>query len=428
MSPTVRRTVLAALACGSLAMTAACGGSGFSDGGGSAAAPSSSSGGSAGGSTAPVSGASLQVLIASSGAPETKAVTDAANAWASTSGNKVTVTPAQDQAQQLSQGFASGNPPDVFYVDASKIGDYAKAGNLEPYGDSFPGKDSFTKSLLDAFTYEGKLYCIPKDASTLALEINTDLWKKAGLADADIPTTWDQLETVAKKLTAGKVVGLAIGDTRDRIGALMQEAGGWIVGDDGKTVTADSPENLQALQYLQKLLKEGVAKYPKQLSAGWAGEAFGKQTAAMTIEGNWIVGGLKSDYPGVKYQVAELPAGAKGKGTLTFTNCWGIAAQSKNKAAAQQLVQALTTSDQQMKFADAFGVMPSRDDALPMYEQKFPAQAAFVAGAKYGKGPVNAPGMTPVLADFDTQLQKLPGADPKQILSSLQKNASAALK
>ena len=40
---------------------------------------------------------------------------------------------------------------------------------------------------------------------------------------------------------------------------------------------------------------------------------------------------------------------------------------------------------------------------------------------------MTAPGMDSVLADFDAGLQKLTSSDPKQILSSLQSNASAAL-
>ena len=55
----------------------------------------------------------------------------------------------------------------------------------------------------------------------------------------------------------------------------------------------------------------------------------------MTIEGNWIGGALSKDFPDVKYRTVELPAGPKGKGTLQFTNCWGIAADSKNKPAAR---------------------------------------------------------------------------------------------
>ncbi len=36
----------------------------------------------------------------------------------------------------------------------------------------------------------------------------------------------------------------------------------------------------------------------------------------MTIEGNWIKGAVKNDYPDLKYKTVELPAGPKGKGTL----------------------------------------------------------------------------------------------------------------
>src|SRR5262245_15911991 len=178
--------------------------------------------------------ASLQILIGSSGQAETDAVKQAAAAWAKSSGNTATVTPANDIGQQLGQAFAGGTPPDVFYVDASRFADYASVGALEPYADKISGGVSdFYPSLRQTFTYQGKLYCIPKDFSTLALEINTDLWTKAGLTDADIPTTWDQLTAAAQKLKTAGITPFAIGDTRDRIGAFMVEAGGWLVSSDG---------------------------------------------------------------------------------------------------------------------------------------------------------------------------------------------------
>jgi len=153
--------------------------------------------------------------------------------------------------------------PTVFYVDAARFADYASVGALLPYGDKIPDADDFYSSLRKTFTYQGKLYCIPKDFSTIAMEINTDLWAKAGLGTADVPTTWDQLTTAAQKLKAAGVTPIAIGDTRDRIGAFMVEAGGGIVNADGTKATADSPQNLQALQYVQTLLKSGYAQYPK---------------------------------------------------------------------------------------------------------------------------------------------------------------------
>lgn len=373
--------------------------------------------------------ADLQILIGSSGEAETKAVKDAAAAWATSSGNTATVTPAQDLGQQLGQAFAGGTPPDVFYVDAARFADYAKVGALEPYAERFPGGvDDFYPSLRTAFTYQGKVYCVPKDFSTLALQINTDLWTQANLSDADIPTTWDQLRSTAQKLKAAGISPLVIGDTRDRIGAFMVQAGGWIVNADGTAATADTPQNLQALQYVQGLLKDGLAVFPKQVDAGWGGEAFGKGKVAMATEGNWIKGAMQTDYPNVKYTVESMPVGPAGKGTLSFTQCWGIAAKSKFKDQALSFVEAMTKVDQQLAFTKAFGVMPSRVSAKSGYLQQFPTDQAFVDGVDVAHGPVNAPKMDAVLADFDSQLQGLATGDPKAILQRLQGNVNTALK
>ncbi|WP_281190365.1 extracellular solute-binding protein [Micromonospora inyonensis] len=178
MAPrSIRRAAVAGLAVAALFGSTACG-SGFDDSGDEAQ------------SSGP---AKLEILIGSSGEAETRAVQEAAAKWAGASGNTATVTPAQDLTQQLGQALAGGDPPDVFYVDASRFADYASVGALEPYGDRISKPEDFYGSLRQTFTYDGTFYCVPKDFSTLALQINTDLWAKAGLTDADIPTTWDQL-------------------------------------------------------------------------------------------------------------------------------------------------------------------------------------------------------------------------------------------
>lgn len=411
----VRGVAAFALATTGALVLSACGG-GFDNGGG-APAQNTKSG--------PVK---LTVMIGSSGDAETNAVKEATQSWATKTDNTVEVIAASDLGQQLGQAFASTSPPDLFYTDASKIGTFAKAGNLYAYGDQV--KDAgFLPTLVNAFTYKGTFYCAPKDYSTLALQINTDMWKAAGLTDADVPKTWDQLESVAKKLTTGKVTGLVIGNDINRSGAFMKQAGGWIVSEDGTKMTATSGPPLLGLQEVQKLMKAGVLKFNTDTSpaTGWGGEAFGKGLAAMTIEGNWIAGGMK-DFPNIKYKTYELPSGPGGKGTLLFSNCWGIAAKSPNHAQAVDLVKSLIATDQQMTFAAAFGVMPSTEAGAKQFAEKYPNDAAFVAGGAYGQGPVNLPGFDEVMSKFNSQLAQLgKGADPKQMLDELQKNGTAAL-
>ncbi|MEW1648508.1 extracellular solute-binding protein [Streptomyces sp. NPDC091219] len=382
-----------------------------------------------GGKTAQDSGSKqhLTVLIASSGDAETKAVKDAAAAYAKESGNTVTVDVAKDINQQLAQSFAGHKPPDAFYVNSDQFANYAKAGSLYPYGDQVGDADDFSAQLRTSFTYDGKLVCLPKDNSTLGLAVNTDLWRKAGLTDKDYPTTWAQLRTVATKLTKGKVTGLVVNGEWARLGVFMKEAGGWIT-DAGQTkMTADSAQNVEALTYVRSLLASGAMKFAKQVDTNWGGEALGTGKAAMTIEGNWLSGGMKADYPNVKYAVAPLPAGPSGKGTLAFSQCWGVAKDSAHRAAAVDLVKYLTTSAQQVKNAAAFGVMPSRTSAQAEYVKQNPSAKAWVDGSAYAQGPVTIAGFDKVLTQFNTQLAALAGTDPKKILADLQSNGEQAL-
>lgn len=370
----------------------------------------------------------LTLMIGSSGDAETKAVQDAAAAWSKKSGVDVTVVPATNLTQQLSQGFAAGSPPDVFYLGTDTLAGLAQNKSLKAYGDMLGNKSDFYPSLVKNFSVENSFYCAPKDFSTLQLIINTDLWTKAGLTDADIPKTWDQLAADAKKLTSGTTKGLVFNGEYARIGVFMAQAGGRLVSEDGKKAEADSAANVTALTYVKDHLNDGSFAYAKDVGAGWGGEAFGKQLGAMTIEGNWITGAMQTDYPTVKYKVVELPAGPAGKGTLQFTNCWGMAAASKNQKAALDFIEYLTTSGQQLSFSKAFGPMPSVKSAASQWKSDNAPLVPFLTGAEYAQGvPTNA-GASDVIADFNSQLETLKTSDPKTILQSVQTNLQAVVK
>lgn len=371
-------------------------------------------------------GQSLTILIGSSGDAETKAVQAAADSWAADNDATVEVVAASDLNQQLSQGFAGDDAPDLFYMAWDQFATYASNGYLQPYAADLPNAGDFYPSLVDTFTYDGTFTCAPKDFSTLGLIINTDAWAAAGLTDADIPTDWDGLEAAAKALTTDAQVGLSFGLEYARAGTFMNQAGGSMISDDGKTVTADTPENVAGLEYIQKLHDEGVLKFPSEIDAGWSGEALGAGKAAMVIEGPWIKG-IAADFPDTKYAAYELPEGPGGKSTYTFTNCWGIPQNSDTADAAISLVEFLTSDEQQLAFADAFGVIPSTESAAATYADTYPENASFVAGADYAVSPVNFDGSATVIGDFNAQLESLIGGDATAILASLQTNLQAAL-
>jgi len=369
----------------------------------------------------------LSILIGTSGEAETAAVEEAVAAWSDESGIDAEVQVANDLPQQLSQGFAAGSPPDLFYLATEALAGYAGNGSLQPYGELLSNKDDFYPSLVENFTFEDEFYCAPKDFSTLQLVINRGLWEAAGLTDDDIPTTWDELATVAATLTKDGVTGLAFGPEYQRLGAFMAQAGGRLVSDDGTEAVANSPENVEALTFVQEQMNAGAFAFSSDLGAGWGGEAFGKQLSAMTIEGNWITGAMTNDFPDVEYVVAELPEGPAGQGTMQFTNCWGMAADSPNQQAALELVEYLTSTEQQLAFSEAFGPMPSVQSAADQWTADNPELAAFLAGAEYAQGVPTNDGIAAVITDFNAQLESLKTADPQEILDTVQGNVEAVV-
>src|SRR5688572_25299031 len=123
MTRHTRRALLGAgalLVTGTLALSGCGGGSGFDDGGD---AGEGDAGGGDGG---------LTVLIGSSGPAETDAVTEAVAAWSEESGIEAEVIPATDRVQELAQGLAAGDPPDVFYLPPEELAGYAGNGSLNP--------------------------------------------------------------------------------------------------------------------------------------------------------------------------------------------------------------------------------------------------------------------------------------------------------
>jgi len=207
----------------------------------------------------------------------------------------------------------------------------------------------------------------------------------------------------------------------------MIQNGGWLVSKNGKKATVNSGANVQAFNYVKKMLGNGSMKLTNQLGVGWGGEGFGKKMCAMTIEGNWIAGAMKNDYPSVGYKVVQLPRGPKGQGTLQYDGGWGLAAASKNKPDAMKLISFLTNKSIEMGMAKAFGVMPSIMSARKQWLKVYPHCSSFLAGANYSKSIPPVPGIATVLGDFNQQLQALPNTNPKTILDRINAELQAIL-
>ena len=300
-------------------------------------------------------------------------------------GVNVTLSQVPDYDTVLQTAMAGGEPPDVFYIDSFRLPDYVAADSLMPIGDQMDDPDDFFPSLRQAFTINDTFWCPPKDFSTLALQYNTDMFDAAGLEYPTPDWTWDDLRAAAETLTdeeAG-VYGLVLPADMARWIAFLYQAGGTVANDDFSAMTLDSPEALEATDFYVNLVLDGFAAQPSDLDSGWPGEAFGKGTAAMALEGNWIVPFLQDQFPDLNWGVTEMPAGPGGDATMAFTVCYGVAADAPNPEESIALANWLTGAEGMAQWTDLGLAMPTRASLSDAWLEQFPDLEPFLAGADY---------------------------------------------
>lgn len=143
---------------------------------------------------------------------------------------------------------------------------------------------------------------------------------------------------------------------------------------------------MEGLKFALDLFKEGICKTPKDLGAGWVGDAFADKKAAMTIEGGWMIPFLNDrKIPKDQYGIAELPAGPAGKSTMAFTVAYVMSKNSKHKPEAFKLIRFLTGEGGQKYVVEAGLALPSLKSAGVNFAKTYPERKALVDGAKYAQ-------------------------------------------
>ncbi len=302
-----------------------------------------------------------------------------------------------DYKQALLTSIAAGVEPDIYYVDIFWWLELATNDVLLPIDDLMTSsgvkKDDFIPTLVDAFTYDGKLYGIAKDFNTLGMFYNKDLFDKAGLEYPTDDWTWTELKEAAAKLTdlgdANKpVYGFCTPPDPGRFPAFVFQNGGSVMTDDFMNTTLDSEAAVGAAEFYTSFRAEGTGALPSDLGEGWQGTLFGKGQCAMVYEGGWLIPYLRDQFPGTKYGVVMPPAGPKGEGNLIFTVAWGISSNTKNADAAWKVVEFLTSEASQKTVLESGFALPSRKSLQNSdYLKNNPNSAAIFNGSFNGAQP-----------------------------------------
>lgn len=332
--------------------------------------------------------------------------------------------------QKLKTQLGAGNAPDAFYVDAKYFGSFASQGALLDLGPMVESgaidTDDFFQPLVDAFRFDGTLYGIPKDFSTLGLFLNTAMYEEAG-ANPE-PETWSEFRSGLRKVVDATDVksGIIEYPNARMWKALLYQNGGQMLSDDGSEAVFASAEGVEALRFLVDLKEDGLLAVPSELGSSWHGQALGNREVAAGVIGPWGLPYLKENAPDVdeNVDVVHLPTPEGGKkATAAYTVSYSVSANTDVPDAARTLVGALTDEKGMARWARkgvALSARPSHAD-LEFY-QNHPRYKTLLEAGEWSHPVAYGPNSESIINRLHPQLEgaMLGEKSPKAALEEAQ--------
>ena len=307
-------------------------------------------------------------------------------------GVKVAVTAKAGEYFELLQSMiadaAAGNEkPDVFVAGYNLLNYIAT--ELDPVNvdDLAPDEAAlgelygrFAPEMLALSNVNGEQIGLPLAVSNMVMYCNMDIFKEAGLTEADIPTTWEEVQAVSKIIKEKTShYGIAV-QLPDNWGdqALVFSAGGELLNADKDRVDFANDGCVKALNMWQSLYQQGyspVATDTEQTANFSAGDIAMLCTTIMKIHtfGDYATFDLKiAECPGFEGLTKQLPAG--GAAMISFSP------DEARQAAAYKFMDFMTTKAGMEMFTKT-GYLCVTKDEVPMMD----GQQAAYAQTQYAR-------------------------------------------
>lgn len=244
--------------------------------------------------------------------------------------------------------------------------------------------DDIIEVFREANQWDGKYYSLPFNKSTRVLFYNKGLFEEHGVK---VPANWDELKDAAQKLTLdtdgdGKanIVGMGFENSvTDEFSTFVMQAGGQYIDEQELKVKINSPEGLSALNLINGMLEEGIARLAGE--DGYMSNPFGRGDVAMYIGSSAGIPFVAEAAQGnIDFAVSVLPAGKKAATPFAGTSVAVFKSSSDvQQLAAWEYIKHLINTENTAYWAQESGYLPVRYSALQLasyvaFKEANPAQ------------------------------------------------------
>jgi len=277
---------------------------------------------------------------------------------------EIQLVPWSEYWNKLQTALAGGEAYDVFWMNGPNFQVYASKGVLLNLQDTIDAAkidmSVFPEALLKVYTYDGKVYGMPKDFDTIALFYNKAIFDAAGVAYPTADWTWDDLKAAAKELTSDDVYGF-IALPYDQAGYwnfVYQNGGQMLTADASKTLV-DEPAACDAVKYLYSFVQDKTSPDGAVMaSAEPTTQLFPSGKAAMVTAGSWVAKFLHDSEIGPNLGVAPLPKG-KQRASILHGLSNVVWSETPHPTEATEFVKFLGSKEAETILAETGTVIPA---------------------------------------------------------------------
>jgi multiple sugar transport system substrate-binding protein len=275
---------------------------------------------------------------------------------------RVEITPWNDYWTLMEAAATGGSLPDVFWMHSGQVRRYMEANLLMDLtskirSSKVANMSNFPKDLVDLYTHNGKQYAIPKDWDTIALVYNKKLFDAAGVPYPTNNWTWNDLRNAAQKLTDASKnqwgIAFTPGETQTGYWNLIYQNGGYVINAPAKKSGFDDPKTIEAMEFVEKLLKDGYAVPISYLESDLMALMQGNITAMATF-GSWMLSAFnQSQFFVQNCGIVQLPAAPNGKRATIYNGLgWAATTTTSQPDNAWKLLEFLSSGDAQRKLSE----------------------------------------------------------------------------
>ncbi|OCA88231.1 ABC transporter substrate-binding protein [Bacillus sp. FJAT-27225] len=337
--------------------------------------------------------------------------------------------PWPNRDQKILTALAANSGPDVFYAIPDQMPQYADVGmllELDPYLKD-NDMDDFVDTALIATKWKDKTYGLPILQEATTFFYNVDVIEAIGEDPNNLPKTWEEFEKWAEKAKSKGFYAMSYpggGSMNHTLYPWLWQAGGDVVNEDNE-VLINSPEGLQAFEFINDMYKKGWIPEDSVTATDHNELWFGGKMLARMGSADLIAELEKNEDFNF---VISSPLKNKEQVAYGTTGMFVVPSNSDNPDAAAEFVKTITNAENQRKFNKLTKFIPARESSRDIFaDEKYLSQIA--SNTEHVRPGVIHPKGRAIMPVIQAKIQAMMAGDltPKEAIQATEEAIKAEL-